>query len=115
MVLIIYQTNDVDCRYTPWSEWTPCNVSCGEGYRTRARFHILINEDDIIPPNCYRNEMTQVTQCKGEYGECGLSMEQAKEICMMPSDRGPCRASKQLFFFNIENGKITSVLCTSLI
>lgn len=32
----------VDCRLSPWSPWTPCEVTCGTGYRIRTR-QILVN------------------------------------------------------------------------
>ena len=28
---------DVDCRWSGWTEWSSCNVSCGGGQRTRNR------------------------------------------------------------------------------
>lgn len=40
-------TNDpVDCQVSKWSDWSPCTVSCGSGYRHRYRqilVHIVKN------------------------------------------------------------------------
>ena len=30
----------VDCSWNPWTEWTPCSVSCGIGQRLRDRSFI---------------------------------------------------------------------------
>ena len=34
------ESPDQECAMTPWSEWSPCSVTCGKGVHERQRFYL---------------------------------------------------------------------------
>lgn len=58
--------NNVSCETSAWSEWQPCNVSCGRGHRIRTRkfLHRLARK------LCQNIELEQKESCMGPLGQC---------------------------------------------
>ncbi|KAF1766471.1 hypothetical protein GCK72_006428 [Caenorhabditis remanei] len=54
------------CQVGPWSRWSPCSVSCGEGSQTRRRRVIRARNDDWEEIECDEAE-TEVRQCTGRH------------------------------------------------
>lgn len=59
--------SNVSCETTAWSEWQPCNVTCGRGYRIRTRkfMHRLARK------MCHNIELEQKEICTGQGANCG--------------------------------------------
>lgn len=54
------------CQVGPWSRWSPCSVSCGEGSQTRRRRVVRARNDDWEEIECDDAE-TEVRQCTGRH------------------------------------------------
>ncbi|UYV77825.1 SPON1 [Cordylochernes scorpioides] len=50
-----------ECQTTPWTEFSPCSVSCGEGQRMRSRTYI--NEPKALMMGC-TNQLTEKKTCE---------------------------------------------------
>ncbi|KAK7488419.1 hypothetical protein BaRGS_00020393, partial [Batillaria attramentaria] len=60
------QYNDVNCKVSPWSVWSSCNLlngKCGEGRRTRTR-RVLVDQE------CLGEECPDLHEEGTCYGEC---------------------------------------------
>jgi hypothetical protein len=91
---------EADCPLAPWSEFSPCSVSCGKGVQIRTRVFIP-PDDNPLPRFCDRIQLSQRKDCIGQYGEvCSVSKNDAKELCDLIPDQGPCRAHKLRYYYN---------------
>ncbi|XP_042243075.1 spondin-1-like isoform X2 [Homarus americanus] len=77
-----------ECAVTQWTDFSPCSASCGQGFTMRARsFLIPSTNKDMCSVSTIEKKL-----CMAERPNCTISPEDAKEVCMMDKEIGPCRA-----------------------
>lgn len=88
---------DAKCPLTPWSDWSPCSVSCGKGVQIRTR--LLLVEPEKEADCRSKKELNQQRQCVVRQ-DCVFDYESAKTICSLEADAGSCRGVYKRFFYN---------------
>ncbi|XP_058789288.1 spondin-1-like isoform X2 [Phymastichus coffea] len=86
------QTTCVEERYTEWSFWTPCSVSCGMGTKTHSR---SIKPEYMSSPEAEKDLSLyacqfETTSCEAETKSCEITKELMKVICSQPEQLGSC-------------------------
>lgn len=88
---------DPKCPMTPWSDWSPCSVTCGKGVQIRTR--LLLVEPEKEGDCRARKELNQQRQC-GTGQDCVFDYETASRVCTMSADGGSCRGTYKRFFYD---------------
>ncbi|RWS10095.1 spondin-1-like isoform X3, partial [Dinothrombium tinctorium] len=90
---------DPKCSVTPWSDWSPCTVTCGKGMKIRTRLYMSPNS-----ANMCNVELIQKAPCVAEKLDCTIDLSDAKEICMLKKEVGPCRGYFPRWYYDSQKG-----------
>ncbi|XP_022251017.1 spondin-1-like isoform X2 [Limulus polyphemus] len=85
------------CAVTQWSGWSPCTVTCGRGMKFRTRLYLIPSALAFC-----NTELMQKTTCEAENPTCISHLADAKEICMMQKDMGPCRGLFKRWYYDTD-------------
>lgn len=88
---------DTNCPMTPFSDWSPCSVSCGKGVQIRTR--LLLVEPEKEADCRSKKELNQQRQCVVRQ-DCVFDYETARTICNLEADVGSCRGIYKRFFYD---------------
>lgn len=89
---------DPKCPVTPWSDWSPCSVTCGRGVQIRTRL-LLVEPDQEAECKAKGKELHQQRECNTRQ-DCTFDYETARTICTMEPDVGACRGTYSRYYYD---------------
>ncbi|KAK3098047.1 hypothetical protein FSP39_015564 [Pinctada imbricata] len=86
------------CAITPWSDWSPCSVTCGMGLTERWRMFLTKSDQT---KKCGLQLMERDI-CVNSVQNCrdALTQKNFTAICLDPPDVGPCRGNFPRWYYN---------------
>lgn len=85
-----------ECAVTQWSDFSPCSVTCGQGYTVRTRYYLVPTANQA---DCDVRTMEK-RPCVGERNDCTIDPAEAEEVCMQERLPGPCRGFFPRWYFD---------------
>ncbi|XP_043209341.1 spondin-1-like [Amphibalanus amphitrite] len=99
---LTYEEIPPGCEVVPWSEWSPCSVSCG-GPGERVRVRTFMREPDS-PDRCAGVKRRDTVTCLPPRSDCRLARSEAIAVCKEPLDVGSCRLNLERWYYSEQDG-----------